>query len=79
MFSTNADHREVLIKEKEYSWNRGTTVQKHLRYSHIKFPKFNGEDLRGWVYRCEQFFEYKETTEELKVKVSAVHLEGRAV
>ncbi|KAG8377539.1 hypothetical protein BUALT_Bualt08G0043700 [Buddleja alternifolia] len=36
------------------------------RYSQVEFPKFKGEDLRGWVYRCEQFFEVDETPPESK-------------
>ncbi|KAH7544951.1 hypothetical protein FEM48_Zijuj01G0040500 [Ziziphus jujuba var. spinosa] len=25
----------------------------------IDFPRFNGEDPNGWIYRCEQYFEFK--------------------
>ena len=27
------------------------------RLSRINFPKFEGEDVQGWLYKCEQFFE----------------------
>ena len=33
------------------SGNRG-----YGRMSKIEFPQFNGEDVKGWVYRCTQFF-----------------------
>ena len=27
------------------------------RLSRIDFPKFEGDDVQGWLYKCEQFFE----------------------
>lgn len=49
------------------------------RYSRVEFSKFSGEDLKGWVYRCEQFFDYDNTYEEQKVRVVSINLEGRAL
>ncbi|KAG8384927.1 hypothetical protein BUALT_Bualt04G0169000 [Buddleja alternifolia] len=45
----------------------------------IEFPKFNGEDLRGRIYRCEQFFEVDDTLPQSKVRIAVVHLEGKAL
>ena len=28
----------------------------YSRLSRIDFPKFEGEDAQGWLYKCEQFF-----------------------
>nr|CAD1839913.1 unnamed protein product [Ananas comosus var. bracteatus] len=36
-------------------------------------------DLKGWMYRCEQFFEIDGTEEDAKVKLATIHLEGRAL
>ncbi|KAG8376158.1 hypothetical protein BUALT_Bualt09G0034100 [Buddleja alternifolia] len=47
--------------------------------STIKFPRFNGEDLRDWIFKCEQFFEVDETPSDSKVRLAAVHLEGKAL
>ncbi|GKD66637.1 hypothetical protein Tco_1308745 [Tanacetum coccineum] len=33
--------------------NRGNQVGRTTR---VKFPRFNGDDVRDWVFRCEQFF-----------------------
>lgn len=30
----------------------------HLRLVRIDFPKFDGEDTMGWLYRANQFFTY---------------------
>ncbi|GKD03450.1 hypothetical protein Tco_1178424 [Tanacetum coccineum] len=26
------------------------------RLAKIEFPKFSGDDVKGWIYRCNQFF-----------------------
>lgn len=47
--------------------------------STIEFPHFSGDNLRGWIYCCDQFFEVDETPPQSKVKIAAVHLDGRAL
>ena len=44
------------------------------RLSRIDFPRFDGEEVQGWVYKCEQFFEVDNTAENLKVKIASIHL-----
>ncbi|KAK4413519.1 hypothetical protein Salat_2764500 [Sesamum alatum] len=38
--------------------------------SKVEFPKFDGDDLRGWVFRCEQCFEVDDTPLDVKVKLA---------
>ncbi|KAG8378560.1 hypothetical protein BUALT_Bualt08G0149600 [Buddleja alternifolia] len=64
--------------------HRGNTGQGHgynmpSKCSTVEFPRFNGEDLIGWIFRCEQFFEVDETPFDSKVRLVAVHLEGKAL
>lgn len=73
-----APHREEMALA-DSGRSGGSQYRANTRYSRINFLKFNGEDLRGWIYRCEIFFEYDDTAEESKVKVLAIHLEGRAL
>ncbi|KAK4397677.1 hypothetical protein Sango_1243200 [Sesamum angolense] len=47
--------------------------------SKVEFPKFDGDNLRGWVFKCEQFFEVDDTPSDAKVKLAAMHLESRAL
>ncbi|GKD29925.1 hypothetical protein Tco_1240703, partial [Tanacetum coccineum] len=28
----------------------------YSRMTKVEFPKFSGDDVRGWIFRCEQFF-----------------------
>lgn len=49
------------------------------RVSRIDFPKFEGDDAQGWIYRCEQFFDLDDIAENRKVKVASIHLTGKAL
>lgn len=49
------------------------------RNSRVEFSKFNGENLNGWIYICEHFFEYEGTPDEVKVRIAAINLEGKAL
>ncbi|KAG8364541.1 hypothetical protein BUALT_Bualt18G0007800 [Buddleja alternifolia] len=51
--------------------------QMPTKCSTMEFPKFHGEDLRGWVYRCEQFFDVDETPDESKIYLIEVLEEGQ--
>ena len=48
------------------------------RVSRIEFPKFWGEDVQGWIYKCEQFFDVDNIVEDMKVRVASIHLSGKA-
>ncbi|PKA64689.1 putative mitochondrial protein [Apostasia shenzhenica] len=49
------------------------------RLPKIEFPKFSGENVMGWVFRCEQFFEISQTPNEWKVKLACIYLDGIAL
>jgi len=42
----------------------------------LHFPKFNGEDPIGWLYRAEQYFEFQNIRAVQRVQLAAFHLEG---
>ncbi|GKD70775.1 retrotransposon-related protein [Tanacetum coccineum] len=42
--------------------NRGPQLT-HSRMAKLEFPKFSGEDVKGWVFRCEQFFLLEQTSD----------------
>ncbi|KAL0373052.1 UNVERIFIED_CONTAM: Transposon Ty3-G Gag-Pol polyprotein [Sesamum calycinum] len=45
----------------------------------LKFPKFNGEEPRQWIRRCNRYFNIANTiTDDQKVQVASVQQEGRA-
>lgn len=49
------------------------------RFTKIDFPKFQGADPSGWVYKCERFFEFNQIEETQKVKLAAMHLDEKAL
>lgn len=51
------------------------------RNHHLKlfFPNFNGEDPTGWIYKAEQFFEFKNVALAQQVQLASFHLEGIAL
>ncbi|XP_042501028.1 uncharacterized protein LOC122078897 [Macadamia integrifolia] len=49
------------------------------RSMRLDFPKFNGEDPLGWIFRAEQFFEFNGTGEALRLSIASFHMEGKAL
>ncbi|GJU51961.1 transposon ty3-G gag-pol polyprotein [Tanacetum coccineum] len=49
------------------------------RMTKVDFPKFSGEDVRGWIFRCEQFFLIDAIAEDQKVRLLSVHLFDKAL
>ncbi|GKD58214.1 reverse transcriptase [Tanacetum coccineum] len=49
------------------------------RLEKVEFPKFQGDDVRGWVFKCDQFFLIDNTPNEEKVKIVSVHLYDKAL
>ncbi|KAH0634234.1 hypothetical protein KY284_037020 [Solanum tuberosum] len=49
------------------------------RWSRMEFLRFNGEDLRSWLFKIEQFFSMENVLAEEKIGVAALQLEGEAI
>lgn len=45
----------------------------------LDFPKFDGKDPNGWVYRANQFFNYHQTNPHHRVLLASFHMEGKAL
>lgn len=46
------------------------------KYTKVEFLKFNGEDLRTWIYKVEKFFANEEVTIQQRMKLVSLHFEG---
>ncbi|XP_071716761.1 uncharacterized protein [Rutidosis leptorrhynchoides] len=57
----------------------GRSNHQLARLSKIEFPKFEGEDVTGWLYRCRQFFTVDRIEEDDKVKIASIHMLGKAL
>ncbi|XP_061968341.1 uncharacterized protein LOC133691764 [Populus nigra] len=60
------------------SRNPNTTSQTH---SHLKlsFPRFDGSEPTGWVYKAEQYFEFQAIDSAQQVQLASFHLDGIAL
>ncbi|KAF2294209.1 hypothetical protein GH714_008297 [Hevea brasiliensis] len=45
----------------------------------LEFPRFSGEGLEGWLLRVDYFFEVANVAADDRVKMAALHLEGKAL
>ncbi|GJU88044.1 reverse transcriptase [Tanacetum coccineum] len=49
------------------------------RISKIEFPKFNGDDVKGWIFKCRQLFRIDNVLDKMKVELAAMHVYDRAL
>ncbi|GKD11314.1 hypothetical protein Tco_1190999 [Tanacetum coccineum] len=66
--SINALTRHVAVNggigERNTKRNAGGGQQSpYTRMAKLEFTKFSGEDVKGWIFRCEQFFILDQVTE----------------
>nr|GFA94747.1 gypsy/Ty3 retroelement polyprotein [Tanacetum cinerariifolium] len=40
----------------------------------IEFPKFSGDDVKDWVYKCKQFFQIDRVADGTKVQLASMHM-----
>lgn len=57
----------------------GSPHQYSSRLTKIEFPRFNGEDLKSWLYKVNHFFLLDNVNELAKVPLASLHLEGIAL
>ncbi|EXB30871.1 hypothetical protein L484_012401 [Morus notabilis] len=49
------------------------------RFCRIEIPLFNGEDLHGWLFRLERYFQVQRVDDAEWVAATMIGLEGRAL
>ncbi|KAL5746499.1 hypothetical protein ACOSP7_027645 [Xanthoceras sorbifolium] len=60
------------------SHSQPSTNRKH-HHLKLNFPKFDGNDPQAWIYKAEQYFDFKEVVVEQQVQLASFHLEGIAL
>ncbi|XP_028065295.1 uncharacterized protein LOC114268339 [Camellia sinensis] len=50
-------------------------------HTHLKlsFPKFSGDDPTGWIYKAEQYFDFKNVAPDQQAQLASFYLEGIAL
>ena len=65
-------HNQPLPNTNNYPYQNHT----HLKLS---FPKFNGDDLTGWIFKAEQYFDFDNVVPDQQGQLASFHLEGIAL
>lgn len=63
--------------------NRGRHSSSHTysgmtRLAKLDFPRFNGDMLKEWLFKVEQFFSIDNTADDLRVGIASIHFDGLA-
>ncbi|KAL0313075.1 UNVERIFIED_CONTAM: hypothetical protein Sradi_5706800 [Sesamum radiatum] len=66
------------VSKSDSEFSRGS--QSHFpSLANMEFPKFNGDDPRGWIRKCQWYFQTIYTIpEEQRVSLASMHLQGKA-
>ncbi|CAL5444953.1 unnamed protein product [Camellia sinensis] len=59
--------------------NRNNTPDRNHIHLKLSFPKFNGDDPTGWIFKAEQYFDFKSVAPDQQVQLASFHLEGIAL
>ncbi|XP_026450099.1 uncharacterized protein LOC113350204 [Papaver somniferum] len=49
-----------------------------LLIAQLDFPHFDGENPRGWIQKCERYFQIHKTDDGQRVSIDSLHFDGRA-
>ncbi|KAK2987890.1 hypothetical protein RJ640_020407 [Escallonia rubra] len=75
---TTADRGESSHRTTDRSTITIRTLHHLLQLPKLLFPRFNGDDPRGWVRKAEQYFELCPIHEDYKVPYASVHFDSQA-
>ncbi|XP_058740833.1 uncharacterized protein LOC131613154 [Vicia villosa] len=81
MLRAQADHSSQDSNGRHSSGGHGAGNHNlySTRISKVEFPRFNGKNVREWLYKCDQFFLLDETPAASQVRLASIHLDGLAL
>ncbi|GKB87899.1 putative mitochondrial protein [Tanacetum coccineum] len=62
---------ELTVQPRPHPEPNNTPYGKLIR---IEFPKFSGDDVKDWVYRCKQFFKVDGVPDGRKIQLASMHI-----
>ncbi|GJW14001.1 hypothetical protein Tco_0018134 [Tanacetum coccineum] len=71
---TRAMQDMVTINQMGNGNGRNQNQNQFTKMTKVEFLKFSGDDVNGWIFRCEQFFSIDDIPENQKVKLISVFL-----
>lgn len=76
---TSGNKELIGIEESENGSKGEPSFPYYTRLTKIDFPKFWGDEIKSWLFRVEQFFLTDVVEESMKVRLAALHPEGKAL
>nr|GEV36650.1 hypothetical protein [Tanacetum cinerariifolium] len=67
---------ELIVQPRPHLEPNNTPYRKLIR---IEFPKFSGDDVKDWVYRCKQFFKVDRVPDGRKIQLASMHMFDAAI
>lgn len=62
------------IASSERTTTTFTLGSRSFRISKLDFPKFNGDDVIGWLYRCNHYFKVDAVPDQVKVDLARIQI-----
>ena len=76
----NRDHGSINRNRETREGSRGIHQGGlQTRFARLDFPRFDGDNPTGWIYKAEQFFHYQRTDDNEKVLLASFHLQDDAL
>ncbi|XP_071728193.1 uncharacterized protein [Rutidosis leptorrhynchoides] len=72
-------HQHFQTELQKFKSGEGNSHKQVTRFTKLEFPKFDGTDVKGWIYRSKQFFLADQVEDDDKVRIASIHMQGRAL
>ncbi|KAL5834386.1 hypothetical protein ACOSQ4_013883 [Xanthoceras sorbifolium] len=67
------------IGETSYSRPSHTNLDRNQTHLKLNFPTYRGDNPTGWIFKAEQYFEFKNINSQQQVQLASFHLEEVAL
>ncbi|XP_071735106.1 uncharacterized protein [Rutidosis leptorrhynchoides] len=75
-------HQHFQTELQKMKNGEGTSQRNNAQWTRctkLEFPKFDGSDVKGWIYRSRQFFAVDQIEDDDKIRIVSIHLQGKAL
>ncbi|XP_026428616.1 uncharacterized protein LOC113324491 [Papaver somniferum] len=75
---SGAQGHNLQVRNSFHNHSGGRDYNHRQRLPKIDFPRFDGDNPKGWLNKCEYFFQMHEIPEFNKSRMAAMHFDGKA-
>lgn len=77
--TSNPENNINIPRESSHPFHSNTNNDNHHHLLKLSFSRFNGEDPTGWIYKAEQYFDFKKISVQQRVPLASFHLDDIAL